>query len=138
MKTCFYLRRYFEHKRTIRPNAKKLSSLFQNRTSLTWDAFQSKVRTFQKGFMGEPGEVKAGRGEFHENPVACICGKNGKPDKSASEFQESDDGLDWRDLDYGESEPLGRRSEGSTGLDGDNSLAQPVDEIESDEFDFGW
>ncbi|KAJ4746634.1 O-fucosyltransferase family protein [Rhynchospora pubera] len=130
-------RRYFGHKRTIRPNAKKLSSLFPNRTSMTWDAFQSKVRAIQKGFMGEPGEVKAGRGEFHENPVACICHKNKKPSKSARDFQENDDGLDWRDLDYGEIEPLGRsRSEGS-GLDGDNLLARP-DEAESDEFDFGW
>lgn len=23
--------------------------------------------------MGEPNEVKPGRGEFHENPSACIC-----------------------------------------------------------------
>ncbi|XP_078163060.1 protein ROOT HAIR SPECIFIC 17-like [Carex rostrata] len=130
-------RRYFGHKRTIRPNAKKLSSLFQNQSSLTWDAFQSKVRAFQKGFMGEPGEIKAGRGEFHENPVACICDKNRKSNKSASEFPENDDGLDYRDLDYGENEPLGRsRSDGSSGLDGDNLLTQ-LDEAESDEFDFG-
>lgn len=136
MKTCFY-RRYFGHKRTIRPNAKKLSSLFQNQSSLTWDAFQSKVRAFQKGFMGEPGEIKAGRGEFHENPVACICDKNRKSNKSASEFPENDDELDYRDLDYGENEPLGRsRSDGSLGLDGDNLLTQ-LDEAESDEFDFG-
>lgn len=88
--------------------------------------------------MGEPGEVKVGRGEFHENPVACICGKNSKFSKNANQFQESDDGLDWRDLDYGESEPLGKsRSEGSSGLDGDNLLARS-DEAESDEFDIGW
>lgn len=25
--------------------------------------------------MGDPMEVRAGRGEFHENPAACICEK---------------------------------------------------------------
>ncbi|KAG0473136.1 hypothetical protein HPP92_014544 [Vanilla planifolia] len=55
-------RRYFGHKRTIRPNAKKLYSLFLNRTNMSWDAFASKVRTLQKGFMGEPNEVRPGRG----------------------------------------------------------------------------
>lgn len=69
-----FCRRYFGHKRTIRPNAKKLYSLFLNRTGMTWDAFASKVDTFQKGFMGEPNEVKPGRSEFHENPETCICG----------------------------------------------------------------
>ncbi|KAG8083071.1 hypothetical protein GUJ93_ZPchr0014g47456 [Zizania palustris] len=62
-------RRYFGHKRTIRPNAKKLYSLFLNRTSMSWDAFSSKVQTYQKGFMGEPNEIKPGRGEFHEHPM---------------------------------------------------------------------
>ncbi|KAK1273904.1 hypothetical protein QJS04_geneDACA009733 [Acorus gramineus] len=66
-------RRYFGHKRTIRPNAKKLYSLFLNRANMTWDAFSSKVRTYQRGFMGEPMEVRPGRGEFHENPSTCIC-----------------------------------------------------------------
>jgi hypothetical protein len=66
-------RRYFGHKRTIRPNAKKLNSLFLNRRNMTWDAFAFKVRACQKGFMGEPNEVRPGRGEFHEYPFACIC-----------------------------------------------------------------
>ncbi|WOL09742.1 hypothetical protein Cni_G18495 [Canna indica] len=66
-------RRYFGHKRTIRPNAKKLYSLFLNKTSMSWGAFSSKVRTFQKGFMGEPNEGRRGGGEFHENPSACLC-----------------------------------------------------------------
>lgn len=66
-------RRYFGHKPTIRPNAKKLNSLFLNRRNMTWDAFASKVRACQKGFMGEPNEVRPGRGEFHEYPFACIC-----------------------------------------------------------------
>lgn len=26
--------------------------------------------------MGEPNEVRPGRGEFHENPAACICKKS--------------------------------------------------------------
>ncbi|MBA0642677.1 hypothetical protein Goklo_027026 [Gossypium klotzschianum] len=70
-------RRYFGHKPTIRPNAKKLYKLFLDRNNMTWDEFASKVRTYQIGFMGEPKEVKPGKGEFHENPDSCICQANG-------------------------------------------------------------
>lgn len=66
-------RRYFDHKPTIRPNSKKLYKLFLNQNNMTWEEFASQVRTSQIGFMGEPMEVKPGRGEFHENPTACIC-----------------------------------------------------------------
>ncbi|XP_019150754.1 PREDICTED: uncharacterized protein At1g04910-like [Ipomoea nil] len=66
-------RRYLGHRPTIRPNSKKLYRVFQNRNNMTWEAFASQVRTNQIGFMGEPMEVKAGRGEFHENPSSCIC-----------------------------------------------------------------
>ncbi|KAK9740128.1 hypothetical protein RND81_03G013700 [Saponaria officinalis] len=66
-------RRYFGHKPTIRPNAKKLSKLFVNRGNMTWEEFASKVRSCQRGFMGLPMEVRPGRGEFHENPSTCIC-----------------------------------------------------------------
>ncbi|ESQ53078.1 hypothetical protein EUTSA_v10027183mg [Eutrema salsugineum] len=66
-------RRYLGHKLTIRPNAKKLYKLFTNRHNMTWDEFSSKVRRYQTGFMGEPDEMKAGQGEFHENPTSCIC-----------------------------------------------------------------
>ncbi|XP_044488927.1 protein ROOT HAIR SPECIFIC 17 [Mangifera indica] len=66
-------RRYFGHKPTIRPNAKKLNRLFMDRNNMTWEAFASRVRTHQIGFMGEPNEWKPGRGEFHENPSSCIC-----------------------------------------------------------------
>ncbi|KAL5201301.1 hypothetical protein ABZP36_035655 [Zizania latifolia] len=68
-------RRYFGHKRTIRPRAKQLYPLFINRANISWDAFSSQVQTIQKGFMGEPMEVMPGRGEFHANPAACICEK---------------------------------------------------------------
>ncbi|CAM6056426.1 unnamed protein product [Sphagnum tenellum] len=68
-------RRFNGHKRTIRPNAKKLGTLFAARHTMSWKDFATKVRHFQKGFMGNPMEVRAGRGEFHENPVACICEK---------------------------------------------------------------
>lgn len=40
---------------------------------MTWEEFASRVRTHQIGFMGDPNEVRPGRGEFHENPSACIC-----------------------------------------------------------------
>lgn len=44
-----------------------------NRINMTWDEFSFEVRKHQKGFMGEPKEVRPGRGQFHENPSACIC-----------------------------------------------------------------
>lgn len=71
--SCWYYRRYFGHKPTIRPNAKKLSKIFLNRNNMTWEEFSFEVRKHQKGFMGEPKEVRPGRGQFHENPSACIC-----------------------------------------------------------------
>ncbi|KAK9164965.1 hypothetical protein Scep_000156 [Stephania cephalantha] len=120
-------RRYFGHKRTIRPNAKKLYSLFSNRANMSWEAFASKVRTYQKGFMGEPNEVRPGRGEFHENPSTCICEdseakskegtsfksptiaspKNRKDDESKDtgepvDDQMSDEEPDWSNPDYDE------------------------------------
>ncbi|KAF9676228.1 hypothetical protein SADUNF_Sadunf09G0116700 [Salix dunnii] len=66
-------RRYFGHKPTIRPNAKKLYKLFTSRHNKTWEEFMSRIRTHQIGFMGEPNELKPGRGEFHENPSSCLC-----------------------------------------------------------------
>ncbi|KAF0898361.1 hypothetical protein E2562_007211 [Oryza meyeriana var. granulata] len=38
---------------------------------MSWDSFSSRVRMVQKGFMGEPKELRPGRGEFHENPSTC-------------------------------------------------------------------
>lgn len=69
----FTIRRYFGHKPTIRPNSKKLYRLFLNKGNMTWEAFSSSVRSYQRGFMGEPNEARPGRGEFHENPSTCIC-----------------------------------------------------------------
>uniref|UniRef100_A0A2C9WIX5 O-fucosyltransferase family protein n=1 Tax=Manihot esculenta TaxID=3983 RepID=A0A2C9WIX5_MANES len=66
-------RRYAGHKRTIRPNAKRLSALLMKRDKMDWDTFAKKVKSCQKGFMGEPDEMKPGRGEFHEYPSPCIC-----------------------------------------------------------------
>lgn len=88
---------------------------------MSWDKFASKVHTFQKGFMGEPNEIKPGRGEFHEHPMDCICAKSKekigqsrshqiKRAGEAVENHSSGGDLDWRDLDYGEHTPLGRDS----------------------------
>lgn len=72
----FFLgRRYLGHKRTIRPNSKRLSSLFMTRDQMDWDTFSKKVKSAQRGFMGEPDEMRPGRGEFHEYPYPCICEK---------------------------------------------------------------
>lgn len=68
-------RRYMGHKRTIRPNAKRLSALFMARDQMDWDTFAKKVKSCQRGFMGEPEDMRLGRGEFHEFPYACICEK---------------------------------------------------------------
>ncbi|RWR80642.1 GDP-fucose protein O-fucosyltransferase [Cinnamomum micranthum f. kanehirae] len=70
-------RRYMGHKRTIRPNARKLSSLFQTRHEMDWKTFAKKVKSCQRGFMGEPEEmtIRAGRDEFYEFPSTCICRK---------------------------------------------------------------
>lgn len=66
------------HKRTIRPNAKRLSALFAARDKMGWSSFSRKVKSCQRGFMGEPEEMRPGRGEFHEFPSACICQKPSK------------------------------------------------------------
>ncbi|KAF2299081.1 hypothetical protein GH714_030456 [Hevea brasiliensis] len=68
-------RRYAGHKRTIRPNAKRLSALLMERDKMDWDTFAKKVKSCQRGFMGEPDEMRPGRGEFHEYPSPCICEK---------------------------------------------------------------
>ncbi|OEL30888.1 Uncharacterized protein BAE44_0008092 [Dichanthelium oligosanthes] len=134
-------RRYFGHRRTIRPNAKKLYSLFLNRTSMSWDTFASKLQTFQKGFMGEPNEIKPGRGEFHEYPMDCICAKSkGKTGQSrprqikrageAVENHSGDGDLDWRDLDYGEHTPLGRDSSNESESDDIRVGGSDIPELE--------
>ncbi|KAJ4846302.1 O-fucosyltransferase 16 [Turnera subulata] len=122
-------RRYFGHKPTIRPNAKKLYKLFMARGNMTWEEFASRVRTHQIGFMGEPNEVKPGRGEFHENPSSCICEdyeakaraglnfkaehpledhriseendkRNGTVDSTSEQLAEDDHEQDLSDMDY--------------------------------------
>ncbi|GMI74426.1 hypothetical protein like AT1G76270 [Hibiscus trionum] len=113
-------RKYFGHKPTIRPNAKKLYKLFLARNNMTWDEFASQVRAFQIGFMGAPKEVKPGRGEFHENPHSCICEVEGAettkkqtpedPHESESniinateatdEQETTEDDPDWTEVEY--------------------------------------
>ncbi|OAY74103.1 uncharacterized protein At1g04910 [Ananas comosus] len=66
-------RRYMGHKRTIRPNAKKLSSIFKARNSMDWETFSRRVKAAERGFMGEPYEMRPGRGDLHEYPSPCIC-----------------------------------------------------------------
>ncbi|KAI7751200.1 hypothetical protein M8C21_018767 [Ambrosia artemisiifolia] len=63
------------HKRTIRPNARKLNALFSQREKMPWTTFSRKVKSAQREFMGEPDDIKPGRTEFHEYPSSCICKK---------------------------------------------------------------
>lgn len=61
---------------------------------MTWEEFANTTRSYQVGFMGQPNEVKPGTGEFHENPVACICEKSEAISKSmiqSNHFLESDE-----------------------------------------------
>ncbi|EPS67554.1 hypothetical protein M569_07224, partial [Genlisea aurea] len=69
-------RRYMGHKRTIRPNGKRLSNLLTEKERTEWSEFSRKVKSWQRGFLGEPDETRPGRGEFHEYPSACICRRN--------------------------------------------------------------
>ncbi|KAJ3680602.1 hypothetical protein LUZ60_016880 [Juncus effusus] len=66
-------RRYMGHRRTIRPNAKKLGTLFKARDKMDRSVFSAKVRAVQRVFWGEPSEMRPGRGDFHEFPSSCIC-----------------------------------------------------------------
>ncbi|KAJ8765080.1 hypothetical protein K2173_010561 [Erythroxylum novogranatense] len=90
-------RRYFGHKPTIRPNAKKLHKLFMNRRNTSWEGFASEVQTHQIGFMGAPNEMKPGWGEFHENPWSCICedseakAKGGPENQIGEEYTNSEE-----------------------------------------------
>ncbi|PIN10500.1 hypothetical protein CDL12_16922 [Handroanthus impetiginosus] len=95
-------RRYFGHKPTIRPNAKKLYRLFLHRDNMAWEEFSSQVRTCQIGFMGEPYEVKPGRGVFHENPFSCICKNSDANNVEQVTYDEmlSEDEQDLSDTEY--------------------------------------
>lgn len=150
-------RKYFGHKPTIRPNAKKLYRLFLSRRNMTWEAFASRVRTFQRGFMGEPKEVRPGRGEFHENPSACICEdsearekaktdsrrkKYGKLDDSsrndviASDDQKDYDDNDepqWSDMDDEEEDQSGPQQKLQYNITGSDYDAVTSDEPELEE-----
>ncbi|KAJ1415621.1 putative O-fucosyltransferase, plant [Sesbania bispinosa] len=114
-------RRYFGHKPTIRPNAKKFNQLLLNKNNMTWEEFASRVRTFQVGFMGEPNELRPGSGEFHENPSSCICqnselevktggisnsqnqtrdNNEGNKKENRTEEQSIEEEQEWSDMDY--------------------------------------
>ncbi|KAI3774240.1 hypothetical protein L1987_48787 [Smallanthus sonchifolius] len=80
-------RMYFGYRPTIRPNSKKLYRLFLDRGNMTWEEFTSQVRTHQIGFMGRPNESKSGKGEFHEDPVACICEDSNSHNQSKNDCQ---------------------------------------------------
>lgn len=83
------------HKRTIRPNAKRLSALFMERDKMDWDTFSRKVKACQRGFMGEPDEMRPGRGEFHEFPHSCICQKPFNSEKQfTTKVSRADGGFD--------------------------------------------
>ncbi|KAI4317024.1 hypothetical protein L6164_024937 [Bauhinia variegata] len=149
-------RRYFGHKPTIRPNAKKLYRLFLNRSDMTWEDFASSVGRFQRGFMGEPKEARPGRGGFHENPSACICEdpkakvvkisgprKYGKDNAMIkrnviTDDMNVDDEPDWPDMDddddeeQNELQEKGMFNETSSDYETLNSEDPELDEILSD------
>ncbi|KAK4746534.1 hypothetical protein SAY87_012846 [Trapa incisa] len=77
-------RRYMGHKRTIRPNSKRLSALFLRRNQTSWTTFANMVRYYQRGSMGEPDEMKPGQQEFLEYPYSCICKKPPRNDANST------------------------------------------------------
>ncbi|XP_073276518.1 O-fucosyltransferase 16-like [Primulina huaijiensis] len=139
-------RRYFGHKPTIRPNAKKLYRLFLNRNNMTWEEFASKVRVYQRGFMGEP-KVRPGRGVFHENPSSCICEdseakktmdpipKHKKDTDVAVEDQNPNDEPEWSDPEDEDDQmnQLGKFPRNETSSDYDTAPEEPeLEEFLSD------
>eukprot|EP00270_Netrium_digitus_P014438 TRINITY_DN4903_c0_g1_i1.p1 TRINITY_DN4903_c0_g1~~TRINITY_DN4903_c0_g1_i1.p1 ORF type:complete len:243 (-),score=57.69 TRINITY_DN4903_c0_g1_i1:57-740(-) len=64
-------RRFLGHRRTIRPNKKKIALLMMQREQMTRSEFTLRVQMAQKGFMGDPLE-NLGL-PFFENPQACFC-----------------------------------------------------------------
>ncbi|KAL9242783.1 hypothetical protein vseg_016749 [Gypsophila vaccaria] len=93
-------RRYMGHKRTVKPNAKRLSALLMSRDTMEWTTFAKKVKSAQRGFMGEPDEMKPGKGDFQEFPCACICKRRlNRPSINAtSEVDDISISDDWRSL----------------------------------------
>ncbi|KAE8699884.1 Detected protein of confused Function [Hibiscus syriacus] len=59
----------------INNNGNMAKILAGRRDQMDWDTFAENVRAVQRGFMGEPDEIRAGRGEFHEYPYSCMCVK---------------------------------------------------------------
>lgn len=124
------------HKRTIRPNAKRLSAIFMERDKMGWNTFARKVKSCQRGFMGEPEEVRPGRGEFHEYPAACICKKKFKYSRIRSRniADRALNGTEARaehgdDTDY-------QRPESHDWLNNTGTVKVPVSLTEVDEVDF--
>lgn len=115
---------------------------------MTWEEFTSSVRTSQVGFMGEPNEVKPGRGEFHEHPLACICQNNESRAFGDSSFQSrasgagyisseandegfSEDEQDLSETDYADYDNGGGRERALTNRrDSSRKSEQPEPELE--------
>lgn len=130
-------RRYFGHKRTIRPNAKRLGTLFLAKNNMTWNAFTSKLRRVQKGFMGEPSEVRPGRGQFFENPAACIC-QNLTGKEKLKELQQQGTKKPYEAV-QGEEQgaDLNHYPEPEEDSDQEDTDSNPDDEMEKEEYGFG-
>ncbi|KAH9310673.1 hypothetical protein KI387_025708, partial [Taxus chinensis] len=120
-------RRFFGHKRTIRPYAKKLNSLFLSRHNMSWDTFAKKVQACQKGFMGEPDEARPGRGGFHEFPSACICEKPDAREKIKAILQQSKSKKKLAQQDAKETVELLSEKEAINTIDTDLSMGDPED-----------
>lgn len=68
MSTMFACRReaHGPQKRTTRPNAKRLSSLFMRSGQMGWDTFPRRWSLLREDSWGEHEETRPGRGEFQE------------------------------------------------------------------------
>lgn len=96
---------------------------------MSWDAFSSKVHMFQKGFMGEPKELRPGRGEFHENPSTCICEKTDHKTITKSNPQNEQGSSNGTEGGKAISEPTvpNHTEEGLGGSDGEDDDGAPAE-----------
>ena len=59
---------------------------------MKWAAFVGRVMSAQRGFLGEPDEMRPGRGDFHEFPYSCICAANYSTNSTRIKISISEEG----------------------------------------------
>jgi hypothetical protein len=98
---------------------------------MTWEAFVFQLKKVQRGFMGEPNEMKPGRGQFFENPSACICENAETRSELKSLQQQEEDLLRIQELQEAETLRNQEQAEGVSELeDNDDQDTDPDLDLE--------